>query len=192
MAACAPAPHRVACSTWAAARGWRPRRSPGSATTCSASTPRAAPIDAAVRHAAGSGLAIAYRVATAETLVAEGLRFPVVTALEVIEHVADPARFLATLAALLEPGGLLFVSTLNRTARSLAVAKLGAEYVARLLPTGTHDWRRFISPAELDRAGRPAGLRLAATCGMRFDLRTRTWRGSPDLSINYLALLERR
>lgn len=149
------------------------------------------PVAAAAAHAEGAGLALAYRVGTAETLVAEGARFPVVTALEVIEHVADPARFLALLASLLEPGGVLFLSTLNRTLRSLAVGKIGAEYVARLLPTGTHEWRRFVTPAELDRAARPAGLRLAATRGMSYDLRGRVWRGSADLSINYLAMLEK-
>ena len=149
------------------------------------------PIAAATAHAEGAGLTLAYRVATAETLVAEGARFPVVTALEVIEHVADPARFLALLGSLLEPGGVLFISTLNRTVRSLAVGKIGAEYIARLLPTGTHEWRRFITPAELDRAARPAGLRLAATRGMSYDLRERVWRGSADLSVNYLAMLRK-
>ena len=149
------------------------------------------PIAAATAHAEGAGLTLAYRVATAETLVAEGARFPVVTALEVIEHVADPARFLALLGSLLEPGGALFISTLNRTVRSLAVGKIGAEYIARLLPTGTHEWRRFITPAELDRAARPAGLRLAATRGMSYDLRKRVWRGSADLSVNYLAMLSK-
>ena len=149
------------------------------------------PIAAAAAHAEGAGLSLAYRTATAETLVAEGARFPVVTALEVIEHVADPARFLALLSSLIEPGGLIFLSTLNRTVRSLAVGKIGAEYIARLLPTGTHEWRRFVTPAELDRAARPAGLRLAASRGMTYDLRERTWRGSADLSVNYLAMLKK-
>lgn len=148
------------------------------------------PVATAAAHAEGAGLTLAYRVATAETLVTEGARFPVITALEVIEHVSDPARFLQVLADLLEPGGSLFLSTLNRTMRSLAVGKIGAEYIARLLPAGTHEWRRFITPAELDRTARQAGLRLTATHGMTYDLRARIWRGSADRSINYLARLQ--
>ncbi|HYZ64698.1 MAG TPA: bifunctional 2-polyprenyl-6-hydroxyphenol methylase/3-demethylubiquinol 3-O-methyltransferase UbiG [Acetobacteraceae bacterium] len=148
-------------------------------------------IAAARVHAEGQGLTLAYREGTAEALADEGARFPVVTALEVIEHVADPAAFLRVLARLMGPGGLLFVSTLNRTLRSLAVAKVGAEYVLRLLPAGTHDWRRFLTPAELGRAACQAGLRLKETAGMSYDLRRREWVRSADLSINYLAMLER-
>jgi len=147
-------------------------------------------IAAARAHAEGRGLKLSYREATAEALLAEGERFPVVTALEVIEHVADPAAFLLLLAGLVAPGGVVFVSTINRTVRSLAVAKVGAEYVARLLPIGTHDWRRFLTPAELDRAARPA-LRLKETSGMSYDVRSRSWRGSADFSVNYIGLLVR-
>ena len=132
-----------------------------------------------------------YRAGSAEELAAEGATFPVVTALEVIEHVADPAAFMRLLGRLAEPGGLLFVSTLNRTARSLVVAKLGAEYVLRLLPRGTHDWRRFVTPAELDAAGRGTGLRTAAAAGMTFNPLTGRWRESRDLGVNYIAMLAR-
>ena len=100
--------------------------------------------------------------ASPRTCWREGARFPVITALEVIEHVPDPAAFLATLAALLAPGGKLFLSTLNRTPQSFLAAKVGAEYLLRWLPVGTHDWRRFITPAELG-----AMLRRCRTAGDR-------------------------
>jgi len=149
-------------------------------------------VAAAAAHADGQGLPLAYRASSAENLVTEGARFPVATALEVIEHVAGPAAFLRLLAQLIEPGGLLFVSTLNRTLRSLAVAKLGAEYVLRLLPAGTHDWQRFVTPAELGAYAKAAGFRVADISGMVFDLRTRQWRAGTDLAVNYIAMLERR
>lgn len=145
-------------------------------------------LDAARAHAP-AGLAVEYRLASPGQLVSEGRRFACVTALEVIEHVPDPAAFLADLARLLEPGGTLFVSTVNRTARSLVMAKWGAEYVLRLLPPGTHDWRRFVTPAELAAAGRRAGLRLADSAGMVFDPLRGRWRTSRDLGVNYIAAL---
>ena len=143
-------------------------------------------------HADGQGLPLSYRVGTAEDLVAEGLRFPVVTALEVIEHVADPAAFLHLLGHLVEPGGLLFVSTINRTLRSLAVAKVGAEWLLRLLPVGTHDWTRFITPAELGKMAGAAGFRMQEVSGMVFDVRRRAWRAGADLGVNYIAALAQR
>ena len=146
-------------------------------------------IGAARAHAEDHGVEVDYRVGAAEDLLAEGARFPVITALEVIEHVADPAAFLRLLAGLVEPGGLVFLSTLNRTLRSLAVAKIGAEYVLRMLPAGTHDWRRFVTPAELGRLAAAAGLRLAETSGLLYDLRTGAWRTGRDLAVNYLAML---
>lgn len=148
-------------------------------------------IAAARAHAAQSGLAIEYQVGTAGDLAARGARFPVVTALEIIEHVDQPERFIAALAGLVEPGGMLFISTINRTRRSFLGAKLGAEYLLRLVPAGTHDWRKFVTPAELSGWGRDAGLRLGAIAGIMPDGSLRRFRVSASLAINYIALFEK-
>jgi 2-polyprenyl-6-hydroxyphenyl methylase / 3-demethylubiquinone-9 3-methyltransferase len=148
-------------------------------------------IRAADSHAAGRGLPLHYRVATAEALVAEGMRVPVVTALEVIEHVPDPAMFLSVLTTLLEPQGLLFVSTLNRTVRSFLAAKVGAEYLLRWLPVGTHEWRRFITPVELMAILHRSGLALFDITGLAPDALRGRWRLSRELSVNYLAAARR-
>jgi len=156
------------------------------------------PIAAARAHAEGPGgdrgFMLAYRVGGVEDLVAEGARFPLVTALEVIEHVAAPSAFVAQLAELLAPGGLLFLSTLNRTAKSFVTAKLGAEYVLGLLPVGTHDWRRFLTPAELGGHLRAAGLRVSAITGLNADPRrpvSGPWRADGPTDVNYLLLAEK-
>jgi 2-polyprenyl-6-hydroxyphenyl methylase/3-demethylubiquinone-9 3-methyltransferase len=143
-------------------------------------------IGAARAHAEGLDARLTYRQVTAEALLAEGARFTAVTALEVIEHVADPQGFVTDLAGLLEPGGVLVLSTLNRTRRSYVTAKLGAEYVLRLLPVGTNDWRRFVTPAELGTMLRAAGLRVTDVAGMVFDPLARQWRESRDTAINYI------
>ena len=143
-------------------------------------------IAAARAHAEGLGLKLAYRQAVAGDLLAVGARFPVISALEVIEHVPDPAEFLRTLAALLEPGGALFLSTMNRTRRSYLTAKVGAEYLLRWLPVGTHDWRKFITPTEIGHLLRDAGLRVADITGLTFDPFAMRWKASRDLGVNYL------
>jgi 2-polyprenyl-6-hydroxyphenyl methylase / 3-demethylubiquinone-9 3-methyltransferase len=143
-------------------------------------------IEAGRTHAAGQNLRLAYRTGVAEDLVAEGLRFPVVISLEVIEHVPDPAGFVRVLATLLEPDGLLVLSTLNRTLRSWLAAKFGAEYLLRMLPVGTHDWQAFITPAELASMLRAAGLRVGHTTGLLSDPLNGQWRTGREMSVNYM------
>ncbi len=150
-----------------------------------------AAIAAAEAHAAGQSLPLRYRTGRIETLITEGITFPVITALEVIEHVPDPAGFLVELQAALAPGGLLVISTLNRTLRSLLTAKIGAEYIARLLPIGTHDWKQFLPPRSLSAMAATAGLRTVASAGMSFDPLRRRWYESRDLSINYIMAFEK-
>ena len=147
-------------------------------------------IEAARAHARGQALPLLYRTGLAEDLASEGLRFPVITALEVIEHVPDPAAFLRVLASLLEPQGLLFLSTLNRTTRSFVTAKLGAEYVLRWLPAGTHDWRKFLTPAELGTLLREAGLRVSDSVGLMPSPLRGGWRTGADLRVNYMIAAE--
>ena len=146
---------------------------------------------AARAHAEAAGLAIAYRQGLPEELSAREA-FDAVIALEVIEHVADHAAFLAALARALKPGGLMFLSTLNRTARSFLMAKLGAEYLLRLLPVGTHEWRMFVTPGELGAGLRRAGLAVADITGMAMDPLTGQWRACRNVSVNYLVMARAR
>ncbi len=118
-------------------------------------------VKTAAAHAAG--LAIDYRATTAEALAEEGLAFDVVLNMEVVEHVADLAGYLRACAGLVRPGGLMFVATLNKTLKSLALAKIGAEYVLGWLPRGTHDWNRFVAPKELQAMLERTGLHVLKT-----------------------------
>ncbi len=149
-------------------------------------------VQAARAHAAGQTLALTYGVGAPEDLLARGEGgFGVVTALEVIEHVSDPAAFVRTLAGLVQPGGLLFLSTLNRTARSFLAAKVGAEYLLRWLPVGTHDWRKFLSPNELAECLGGAGCRITDIAGLTPDPLRGGWRTGRDLAVNYIVEAER-
>ena len=147
-----------------------------------------ASIGAAKAHAEQSGLDIRYQCSTAESLVEQGESFDVVLAMEVIEHVPDPGAFVGACAALLKPGGLMICSTINRTARSFVMAIVGAEYVLRWLPRGTHDWRRFLAPAELDKLMVAAGLEPLDCKGLVFSPISRSWSISfRDTSVNYVS-----
>ena len=143
-------------------------------------------VAAAARHAAEGGVAVEYRATTAETLAEAGEAFDVVLALEVVEHVPDPDAFVATACSLVRPGGLFVLSTLNRTARSFALAIVGAEYVLRWLPRGTHDWRQFRTPEEIATPVRRAGLKVLERTGMVYDPIRDRWRLSGDTAVNYL------
>jgi len=148
-------------------------------------------IGTAKAHAAQSGLSIDYRATTAEALAAEGRQFDVVLNMEVIEHVADVTAYLAACTQLLKPGGLTFVATLNKTLKSLALAKIGAEYVLGWLPRGTHDWNRFIPPSELKTSLERSGLSILKTQGVSFDPLNWDWRLSQDVDVNYMVTARR-
>lgn len=142
-------------------------------------------IGIAEAHAARAGLAIEYRVATPEALAAEGLVFDAVVCMEVIEHVADLAAFFAAMRRLVRDDGALAIATLNRTLKSLALAKIGAEYVLRWVPPGTHDWRKFVKPSELAALARRHRFALRDLTGFRYDPGAAGWSLTSDLAINY-------
>ena len=144
-------------------------------------------IKTAAAHAAEQGLEIGYRPATAEQLLAEGAGpFDVVLTMEVIEHVADPGEFLRTCSRLLAPGGLLIVATLNRTLKALALAKIGAEYVLRWVPPGTHDWKQFLKPEELRAFLAGEAVDVQGPFGVAYNPLTGRWSRSSDSDINYM------
>lgn len=144
-------------------------------------------IAAAHAHAQDLSLDIDYRAMAAEDLAASGAQFDVVVSMEVIEHVADVAGFMDALVTLTKPGGAILLATMNRTPRSFLTAILGAEYLLRWLPVGTHDWNRFRKPAELGRYLRRSGAELRDITGMRYLPRQDDWQLSRDAGVNYLA-----
>jgi 2-polyprenyl-6-hydroxyphenyl methylase/3-demethylubiquinone-9 3-methyltransferase len=143
-------------------------------------------VETARLHAADSGLQVDYRCTTAEDVAAAGERFDIVLAMEVVEHVADVGLFVEACATLVKPGGLLFMATINRTLKSYALAIVGAEYVLRWLPRGTHEWDKFVTPEELSSAMTAPGLTVTDRRGVRFDILRDRWTETSDLSVNYM------
>jgi 2-polyprenyl-6-hydroxyphenyl methylase/3-demethylubiquinone-9 3-methyltransferase len=148
-------------------------------------------IAVAQHHAAQSGLAIDYRNTGAEALAQAGEVFDVVLAMEVVEHVADVSLFIALAAAMVKPGGLLFVATLNRTVKSFALAIVGAEYILRWLPRGTHQWDKFVTPNELEIAIEQSGSRIIAETGVIYNLLADRWQLGADMDVNYMIVAEK-
>jgi 2-polyprenyl-6-hydroxyphenyl methylase/3-demethylubiquinone-9 3-methyltransferase len=148
-------------------------------------------IAAAKVHAAGAGLAIDYRATTAEALADAGERFDLVLAMEVVEHVADLGLFVQRCAEMVKPGGLLIGATINRTLKSFALAIVGAEYVLRWLPRGTHRWDKFVTPNEFEAVLERHRLRVIAQTGVVYDLLADRWQLAPDMDVNYMLVAEK-
>lgn len=148
-------------------------------------------IGIARQHAEAAELKITYLQCAAEDMVARRESFDIVLAMEVVEHVASVETFVASCAHLINPGGLIFFSTLNRTAKAFALAIVGAEYVMRWLPRGTHDWRKFLRPSELARPIRHAGLTIDRMTGVTYNPFADTWSLSRDLDVNYMLAAKR-
>jgi 2-polyprenyl-6-hydroxyphenyl methylase/3-demethylubiquinone-9 3-methyltransferase len=148
-------------------------------------------IAAAQVHAADAGVSVDYRATTAEALADEGERFDLVLAMEVVEHVADLDLFIRRCTEMVRPGGLMITATLNRTLKSFALAIVGAEYVLRWLPRGTHQWEKFITPDELEAALERHGLAVVDETGVIYDLLADRWRLSTDMDVNYMVVAER-
>jgi len=148
-------------------------------------------VEVAKLHAQKSELSITYRETTSEVLASEGTKFNIVLNMEVVEHVDNVPLYMKSCADLVAPGGLLFSATINRTARALAFAKFGAEYVLRWLPRGTHDWNKFLTPDELKALITRNGLKIADETGVVFHPLADEWRKSREMGINYMVLAER-
>ncbi len=148
-------------------------------------------IAAARAHAEDAGVVVDYRATTAEELAAAKERFDVVLAMEVVEHVTNVNAFVATCATLVKPGGLMVAATLNRTLKSFALAIVGAEYVLRWLPRGTHQWDKFVTPVELETAIEGSGLRVTGERGVIYNPFVDRWQLSSDTDVNYMLVAQR-
>jgi 2-polyprenyl-6-hydroxyphenyl methylase/3-demethylubiquinone-9 3-methyltransferase len=149
-------------------------------------------IETARLHALDSGLKIDYQVESAESVAKRSDRFDVVTCMEMLEHVPEPAATVAVLGSLVRPGGDVFISTINRNFKSFALAIVGAEYVARLVPRGTHEYERLLKPSEIARFARAAALDVADIAGLAYDPIREQCSLTSDPSVNYLIHLKRR
>jgi 2-polyprenyl-6-hydroxyphenyl methylase/3-demethylubiquinone-9 3-methyltransferase len=148
-------------------------------------------IAAAQSHAGDAGVVVDYRATTAEELAAAKERFDVVLAMEVVEHVADVGAFVATCATMVKPGGLMITATLNRTMKSFALAIVGAEYVLRWLPRGTHQWDKFVTPEELEISIERSGLQVIGERGVIYNPLADRWQLSSDMDVNYMLVAQR-
>jgi 2-polyprenyl-6-hydroxyphenyl methylase/3-demethylubiquinone-9 3-methyltransferase len=138
-------------------------------------------------HGIESGIKVDYEAISAEDLAArEPGSFDVVTCMEMLEHVPDPAQVVQACQTLVKPGGMVFFSTINRNPKAYLMAVIGAEYLLRMLPRGTHDYRRFIKPSELARFARDAGLRVSDMTGLHYNPITKAYWLGPDTDVNYL------
>jgi 2-polyprenyl-6-hydroxyphenyl methylase/3-demethylubiquinone-9 3-methyltransferase len=153
--------------------------------------PAAENVEIARAHAAETGVTVDYRATLAETLAEAGERFDVVLAMEVVEHVVDVPSFVATCASMVKPGGLLMMATLNRTLKSFALAIVGAEYILRWLPRGTHQWDKFVKPEELETAIEGADLRVIGERGVIYNPLVDRWQLSSDMDVNYMLVAVR-
>ncbi|HMQ57985.1 MAG TPA: bifunctional 2-polyprenyl-6-hydroxyphenol methylase/3-demethylubiquinol 3-O-methyltransferase UbiG [Rhizobiaceae bacterium] len=148
-------------------------------------------IEVAKLHAAASGLSIDYRATTAEALAEAGETFDVILNMEVVEHVADVDLYLKSCAAMVRPGGLMFIATINRTMKALGLAIIGAEYVLGWLPRGTHRYEKLVRPEEIDRALAGTGVAVIERSGVSYNPLADEWRRSRDMDVNYMVLAER-
>jgi 2-polyprenyl-6-hydroxyphenyl methylase/3-demethylubiquinone-9 3-methyltransferase len=148
-------------------------------------------IEVAKLHAAQSGLAIDYRATTSEALEEEGETFDVILNMEVVEHVSDVDLFMKSCAAMVRPGGIMFVATINRTMKAYGLAIVGAEYVLRWLPRGTHQYEKLVKPGELDAALSGTGVQIVRQSGVTFNPLADEWRLSRDMDVNYMVVAAR-
>ncbi len=153
--------------------------------------PSATNIEVASLHAAEAGVSVDYRAGTAEALAAAGERFDVILNMEVVEHAADRDLFIKECAAMVKPDGIMFVATINRTLKAWGLAIIGAEYLLRWLPRGTHQYDRLVRPNELDAALAAAGMRVVDRTGVIYNPVAGRWQRSRDMDVNYMLLAEK-